>query len=76
MIALTETHLSEVNEDSEISIRGWSLYRVDRVKRKCGGTILYIKDGIPVTEESNFSNGFCEIISVFLSSKNTAMVSL
>ena len=57
VIALTETHLSSEIEDNEISIKGWSLFRADRCLRKCGGSIIYIKDGIPVTEESDFSNG-------------------
>ena len=76
MIALTETHLSEAIEDNEIDIKGWSLFRSDRKSRKCGGTILYVKEGIPVTEESGFSNSYCEIIATFLPSKNTAVVSL
>ena len=76
MIALTETHLSEDIEDNEIDIKGWSLFRSDRKSRKCGGTILYVKEGIPVTEESGFSNSYCEIIATFLPSKNTAVVSL
>ena len=75
-IALTETHLSGDIEDTEITIKGWSLFRGDRCVRKCGGSIIYVKDGIPVTEESNFSNGYCDIIAVFLPSKNTALVSL
>ena len=39
--------LSEI-EDSEVCIKGWSLFRADRIQRKCGGTILYVKDGTPV----------------------------
>ena len=35
-----------------------------------------MRDGIPVTEESNFSNCYCEIIAVYLPSKNSAIVSL
>ena len=65
VIALTETHLSEDIEDNEIDIKGWSLFRSDRKSRKCGGTILYVKEGIPVTEESGFSNSYCEIIATF-----------
>ena len=76
VIALTETHLSSEIEDNEISIKGWSLFRADRCLRKCGGSILYVKEGIPVTDESDFSNGYCDIIAIFLPSKNTALVSL
>ena len=76
VIALSETHLFSEIEDSEVAIKGWSLFRADRSVRKCGGTIIYVRDGIPVTEESNFSNCFCEIMAVYLPSKNTAIVSL
>ena len=32
-IALTETHLKPDILDSEVNIKGWSLYRTDRGKR-------------------------------------------
>ena len=75
-IALTETHLSSDIEDNEISIEGWSSFGGDRIGRKCGGTIVYVKEGIPVSNEVSFSNGYCDISAVYLSNKNTAIVSM
>lgn len=46
VIAITETHLDELIEDSVIYIQGYNVYRMDR-DRYSGGVALYIQDHIP-----------------------------
>lgn len=43
IIALTETHLTENINDSEISLANYSTVRCDSTSRKTGGVVLYIK---------------------------------
>ena len=75
-IALTETHISEDIEDNEINIDGWSQFRGDRAMRKCGGSILYIKEGLTVSNETSFSNGYCDMAGVYISNRNLAIISI
>lgn len=46
VVALTETRITEVVEDKEISITGYTAVRCDSETRNTGGVILYIKDTI------------------------------
>ena len=75
-ILLTETHLHSDNEENEIYINGWSLFRGDRLNRMCGGSIIYIKDGLTVANETSFSNEFCDMAAVFISNRNVALISV
>ena len=75
-IMLTETHLSIDIEDSEVNINGWNVLRGDRSNRKCGGSIIYTKDGLTVANESNFSNDYCDVVAVYISNRNIAMISV
>ena len=75
-IALAETHLSPDIEDNEINIDGWSTFRGDRSNRKCGGTMIYVKEGLTVSNETSFSNDFYYMTGVFLSNRNVAIVSI
>ena len=75
-IALTETHISDEIEDSEINIDGWSHFRGDRLNRKCGGTIIYVREGLTVSNETSYSNEYCDMSGVFVSNRNLAIVSI
>ena len=48
ILAVSETHLSEAVEDTEISIDGYLIIRKDRKGKKnnWGGTLIYYKDHI------------------------------
>ena len=75
-ILLTESHLYSDIEDSEIAIEGWSLFRGDRLIRKCGGSIIYVKDGLTIANETSFSNQYCEMVAVYIANRNVALVSV
>eukprot|EP00662_Eupelagonemidae_sp_cell21_P045773 gene45773-biopygen44465 len=53
VIAITESHLDDSFEDGEIDIPGYKIIRQDRdlrksAKKKGGGVIVYVQDGIEV----------------------------
>ena len=47
LIAVTETHLDKDIEDFEINIKGWNLFRSDRISRSHGGGLLLCERSIP-----------------------------
>ena len=47
VMAITETHLGENIQDSQLAIQGYNIIRLDR-DEKGGGIALYIQDHIPV----------------------------
>ena len=60
----------------EINIAGWNIIRADRKERGSGGSLLYIKDGLSVSLESNFSNSYVEVAMGFTTNTETALVSI
>ena len=46
MLAITETHLNESIDNSELYIDGYCLWRLDRRDRKGGGVAFYVKQNI------------------------------
>lgn len=63
---MTESHLKD-EKDEELQIPDFNLYRCDRKDREHGGVIIYVNEGIEVTETSKFSNGTCELLTLKLS---------
>ena len=64
VMILTETWLDESIENGEIYIKGYSLYRSDRIGRNRGGVCIYIKSDIPVKPIMKFSNGVVETVMI------------
>ena len=50
------------------------MFREDRANRKCGGSIIYVKDGLTIANETSFSNEFCEMVAVFIANRNIALI--
>jgi hypothetical protein len=44
--AVTETWLHKAHSDSYVSIKGYSIFRLDRMGRKGGGVCIYVRDGL------------------------------
>ena len=59
-ISITETHLNNLIKDSEIHIRNFILYRVDRIGKSHGGVALYICEKLESEQLLAFSNGISE----------------
>ena len=45
-VVLTESHLSENIFDAEIHIENYNIYRAHRVRRKQGGTAIYMHEDL------------------------------
>ena len=75
-ILLTETHLSSKIESSEIELKGWQDIRSDRLKRLSGGSLIYHRDSLTVTEQETFSNEFVEIAMGFIPNHETVFISI
>jgi hypothetical protein len=75
-IALTETHLNENVLSAELNIENYTLFRSDRINRKCGGVALYVKDGLGSCEELKFSNEYCECLIVKIQKMKTIVITV
>ena len=47
--------------DSEVNISGYTLVRQDRDDRSCGGTAIFVREGIPYLHRKDLSNDDSEI---------------
>ena len=74
LILLTETHLSLKIESSEITIKGWQDIQSDRLQRLSGGSLIYIRDSLTVTDKEAFSNDYVEMSLGFIPSQETAVI--
>lgn len=77
-ICLTETWLTRAITDPEVQIKGYKLFRSDRISNNTyphGGVATYIKDNISV-DSHKFSNGSVEVIVCHLKEIGTTLVTL
>lgn len=58
IVLLNETHLTNDINDSEIKIKGYNIIRTNSESRHTGGTCIYIKNTIEITNiKKNFLSG-------------------
>ena len=76
IILISETHLSSKIESFEISLEGWNEIRSDRRNRNSGGTLIYLKDSLVVSDQEVFSNEYVEMTLSFISKQNTIFVAV
>ena len=50
IIGITETWANNDITDAELGLKGYAMFRKDRMGRRGGGVLLYIKDNIPAYE--------------------------
>ena len=50
IIGITESWANNDITDAELGLEGYAMFRKDRLGRRGGGVLLYIKDTIPVYE--------------------------
>ena len=74
-IVLTETHLFKDIYDAEVQIKHYNLYRADRIKRKCGGTAIYIHESIAIDNIDTFSDSVCESVMLYNKTLNLVIIS-
>lgn len=61
IMAISETHLNDTIEDSEVNIQGYNVFRMDR-DGKGGGTACYIKEHIPAKVRKDLGMGGVEAL--------------
>ena len=71
---INETQCNQDIYDAEISINNYNIYRADRIKRKCGGTGVYVHHSITINSVETYSDSVCD--AVFLYSKHLNLVIL
>ena len=50
IIGITESWANKDITDAELGLTGYVMFRKDRIGRRCGGVILYIKESIQAYE--------------------------
>lgn len=79
-MVLTETWLRE-HEDAELKIKGYSLFRQDRLRKRrrrsrdSGGVAIYLRKDLAADTEPvlNYSNGVVEVLGLYSKSKKLLM---
>jgi exonuclease III len=76
IITLTESHLNDTIEPSEVHIEGFQTLRGDRCSRKRGGVITYVRDDLTITMTEDFSNEYCESTLCYIPSIKLAIITV
>ena len=67
---VTETHLKEEIDNSDIHIQNYHVHRADRQGRQKGGVAQYVRKDLLVQDVSSFDNKYVEINVVYISNVN------
>ena len=69
IIGITESWANNDITDAELGLEGYAMFRKDRMGRRGGGMVLYIKDTIPayevhLQEEADFNEAiWCKLVT-------------
>nr|VZH92783.1 unnamed protein product [Spirometra erinaceieuropaei] len=69
VLAVTETWLSGTISDNEVALPGYQIYRRDREHRQGGGIVVYVNDGLAVSD--NTTKFVCSTEAIWLTIKAT-----
>nr|VZI48946.1 unnamed protein product [Spirometra erinaceieuropaei] len=69
VLAVTETWLSGNINDNEVALPGYQIYRRDREHRQGGGIVVYVNDGLAVSD--NTTKFACNTEAIWLTIKAT-----
>nr|VZI45535.1 unnamed protein product [Spirometra erinaceieuropaei] len=69
VLAVTETWLSGTISDNEVASPGYQIYRRDREHRQGGGIVVYVNDGLAVSD--NTTKFVCNTEAIWLTIKAT-----
>ena len=62
ILAITESHLDSFVPDFHIAIEGFHFFRLDRLKRKGGGCVLYYAENLTAIHRKDLSDKYIEAI--------------
>nr|VZI31980.1 unnamed protein product [Spirometra erinaceieuropaei] len=74
VLAVTETWLSGNISDNEVALPGYQIYRRDRGHRQGGGIVVYVNDGLAVSD--NTTKFACSTEAIWLTIKATGSLCL
>ena len=69
IIGITESWSNNDITDADLGLEGYAMFRKDRMERRGGGVLLYIKDTIPayevqLQEEADCNEGiWCKLVT-------------
>ena len=75
-ISITETWLIPAITKAQMEIHGYELFRSDRCDRERGGSCLYIKEELIVSDHLTYDNDYCEVIACYVDTVKTLIVSV
>ena len=67
IIGITESWANSDTADAELGLEGYVMFRKDRMARRGGGMLLYIKDTIPAYEVQLWEEAECNEAMVQIS---------
>ena len=76
IISICESWLKPHITDAQIYIDNYQIIRQDRVKRDCGGVLLYVHNSLPVTSSHYFDDDICEAVICYVNSIKTIFISV
>ena len=82
IIGITETWANNDVTDAELGLEGYAMFRKDRMGRRGGGVLLYIKDNIPayevqLQEEADCNEAiWCKLVTGHTTSYHWSSISL
>ena len=76
ILSITETWIKPHITQAQLNIEGFNLYRADRCRRDRGGSCLYIRDNIIVSDVSKYDDDYCEVIHCTLNNLKTLVFSV
>jgi hypothetical protein len=75
IVSVCATWLNDSVLDSEL-LKGYSIFRKDKVGRNCGGVLVAVKDTISVTRRFDLEDNSIELVVVQLSQPNNQSIIL
>jgi hypothetical protein len=76
IVVACESHLEDGILNPEVSIHEYNIYRSDRIRRKCGGTLIYVHQTIQIDNIEQYSDSVCEAVLLYSKSLNQVIIGL
>ena len=64
VLGVAESWTNDKILDAEIAISGYEMFRKDRMDKRGGGVLLYVKEGYTAVNVSDRTKGKCETVWV------------
>ena len=75
-IVISESWLKPHISNAQINIPQYEIARQDRMKRECGGVLLYVHNTLPISDILCYDDAICEAVVCTIKSINTKIASI